>query len=331
MSNQEENTQTSLEIKLQNLRDTPERDVVTAARQRSAFIEKTKSIKTLRQNSNSVSPAIIYRHIEWKHLLFRKEGRKMSFITTLLIVMGLVFGGTGVTVAAAQSAMPDDFLYPVKLVSEDVALSLNTNPEAAYNTELALTQRRAEEMVQLALREGVYDEEAAQRLMLRIDHALRTGSSLDGEEMPKAMLQMQNHLQTMLQVMEQSNLSTEAQQQMTRLMTQIQNRIETLQQTQNMEELRLRIHAGKYNGEDLGQKNQLMNENKNQINNPSANLDITPEPVMNKGENQNPMNNGQMQGNGPQSNYDGTITPGGPNFGGDNGQGPFTTPQKNKP
>lgn len=330
MSNQEENTQTSLEIRLSHLSNVPERDLETATRQRSAFIKKANSINSFRQNKSPVSTTVIPRHIEWTQILGRKEGRKMSFITTLLIVIGLVFGGTGVTVAAAQSAMPDDLLYPVKLVSEDIALSLNTNPETAYNTELALTQRRAEEMVQLAIGEGVYDEAAAQRLMLRIDQALKTGSTLDGEEMPKAMLQMQNHLQTMLRVMEQSNMSAEAQQQMTRLMAQIQSRIETLQQTQNMEELRLRIHTGQFNGEDLGKKNQSMNENKNQINNPSSDTEETPDPLKNKGENQNPMNNDGMQGNGPQTGFDGTMTPGGPNFYNGNGQGPFSTPQKNK-
>ncbi len=272
MSNQEDNTQTPLEIKLQNLRDTPERDVLTAASQRAAFIEKAKSIKTLRHNRSPVSSAFFFRHIEWKHLLKRKEGRKMSFITTLLIVSGLVFGGTGVTVAAAQSAMPDDLLYPVKLASEGIAVAISPNSDAAVNAHLKNSQRRANELYTILNEEGVLNDDTSEQFLDEIDNAIEETGGMKHENMMAALIRIEAHMQSVLLKMQENDLPETARQNIQNLILKVQARIMALENGErNPSQFKEKVQNGELEHEVEMEMERIKNNNKDKNKNHNQN------------------------------------------------------------
>lgn len=68
-----------------------------------------------------------------------------SVLVAFMLVFGAVFG---VGQAAADS-LPGQFLYEVKLASEQVRLSLTTDPEARAELNIALAERRLNEIAEL--------------------------------------------------------------------------------------------------------------------------------------------------------------------------------------
>lgn len=75
----------------------------------------------------------------------------------------LVFGGAGTT-AAAQGALPGDWLYPVKVsVNEAVEVALATTPKARAEVSAKLAERRVEEAEALAAR-GELNAEVGSKL-----------------------------------------------------------------------------------------------------------------------------------------------------------------------
>jgi uncharacterized membrane protein YgcG len=89
------------------------------------------------------------------------NGFKPKFaLTTLFVIVTLfvfLFGGTGLTVYAAQSALPGDALYPVKTGLEQTRLSLTSEADRVAQLHLSLAQKRLEEIEGL-IKEGRYDQ-----------------------------------------------------------------------------------------------------------------------------------------------------------------------------
>lgn len=86
---------------------------------------------------------------------------KPRFALTTLFVLAAIFlflfGGTGLTVFAAQSALPGDALYPVKTGLEQTRLSLTSQDDQIAQIHLSLAQKRLDEIEKL-IREGRYDQ-----------------------------------------------------------------------------------------------------------------------------------------------------------------------------
>ncbi|HEY9078276.1 MAG TPA: DUF5667 domain-containing protein [Anaerolineaceae bacterium] len=130
---------------LGQLREVPERNIARAAEGRRIFLEEARNIR------NSVSNRHDPRLKKWISIsLFRKEPIKMPTFAVILLIVALVFGSTGATVAAAQSSLPDDALYPVKLLTEDARLGIAGNDEAGLQLALEFSSRRALEIQKMA-------------------------------------------------------------------------------------------------------------------------------------------------------------------------------------
>ena len=127
--------QDSLEI----LNQYPPRDPMMADARKSKFLAQAKMIK-----KSSVTNAPEKRHSKWNSL-FTKE-RKMGTLLTILITLGLVFGGSTATVYASQSAVPEEFLYPVKTLTEDIRLDLSSDPDTTMELALEFALRRVDEI-----------------------------------------------------------------------------------------------------------------------------------------------------------------------------------------
>lgn len=123
------------------LRDTPPRDPEAAELGKQNFLKLAASLPV------PVSVKRSLRLNEWLLAITKiKERRVMFTITTLIVVLTMLFGGAGATVYAAQDSMPNDTLYTVKTWSEDIKLGLTSDPEAKYDLIESYLYRRFAEL-----------------------------------------------------------------------------------------------------------------------------------------------------------------------------------------
>ena len=131
----------------------------------------------------------------------------MKLIMYLLVIAGLLFGGNA-TVAAAQDDLPNDPLYPIKLLGEDVNLWLITDPLPEAEMLMQQAQTRMEEMQALASEGITPPAELSKRAQERIQRALQIALSLDDGPQTNLLQHIQDRLQKQEQLMDQLQTST---------------------------------------------------------------------------------------------------------------------------
>lgn len=177
----------------------------------------------------------------------------MKFVISALVIVGLLFGGSA-TVSAAQDDLPNQPLYQLKLMSEDVHLWFVSDPVQQIDLLMELEQIRLQEMQMLAAKGLIAPADVAVRAQEHVQRALQITSQLD-EASQLAMLQQ---IQTRLQTQEQQMLREEG------ICTEC---VPVLQQTQEMLQLRLREVQNAPKEPDALQKqnqNQTQTQTQNQ-------------------------------------------------------------------
>src|SRR5512139_2979933 len=94
-------------------------------------------------------------------------------LSAIVIAFVLVFGGAAATASAAQASLPTDALYPVKALSESVALGLSANSAERLEKVLEQAQRRVNEMAALAEVGVSIPEHVGKDYVERVEYALR--------------------------------------------------------------------------------------------------------------------------------------------------------------
>jgi hypothetical protein len=130
----------------------------------------------------------------------------VNILVTLLVALGLVFGGGGAALAASQSAMPDDALYPVKTWCEQVQLQLAGNDEEKLQLMNAFTNRRMEEIRTMLQAGEQVPEPVMTRLEFQLQYMLQLATSRAEDQSEKALLQVRSQLQVQNQLMQQLQL-----------------------------------------------------------------------------------------------------------------------------
>lgn len=192
---------------LASLQSVQERDPRRAANRRRLFLAEAEQLKS------TVSKPALFRLITWKGLFYpiklrpRREGVSMLNIVMLIALgFGVVFGGSGITVAAAQGSMPDDVLYPVKLLSEQVRLRIaeDASEEAQLATEFA--NRRVEEIRTMLQTGMVPDETVVVRLQEQLETCLMLAVRLSQPESVNVLVQLQEQLRVQTQDIAHTNM-----------------------------------------------------------------------------------------------------------------------------
>ncbi len=129
----------------------------------------------------------------------------------LVLVLSFMLGGTGATAAAAQGSLPNEALYPVKLLVEDVQLSLAASPDAQIDMQLDHAQQRVSEMAQLADRGAVIPADVPIRLQTQLQAALQIAAQLDDQHLQAALDRIQLRTQDQLREMDRLHLNEAAQ------------------------------------------------------------------------------------------------------------------------
>ncbi len=177
----------NLEKQLAVLRSIQARDPQKAAQGRAAFLAEAIKIRPtvpLAQKSrlNGWISGLTAR------FQIKKEFSHMfSVITTLILVFGVLFGGSGITLAAAQSSLPDQPLYGLKLWTEQVQYSLaGEDVESQMQLSMQFANRRMEEISTMLTNGNVSDQAALTRLQYRyqaqIENSMRLAAGLPSEE-----------------------------------------------------------------------------------------------------------------------------------------------------
>lgn len=175
---------------LDELKPASIRDPKAATRARSRFL------------AQAVSASEEQRHNWWTTIFQQKEKFAMNILMSVLVVLGLLFGGSA-TVSAAQDDLPTQPLYQIKLMSEDTKVWLTSDPAMKIEMLLDQAQTRTEEMAALTLAGVTPPADLAIRTQDRIHQALQLTATLDEPAMLATLEQIRTHLQTQDQLMSQ--------------------------------------------------------------------------------------------------------------------------------
>ncbi len=181
----------NLEKAFQGFKEVKPRDELNARQARSQYLNQITALR------ESVSPVGKNRHKRWNQIpLFRRKEKfsMAATITTIILVMTLVLGGTGGSVYAAQSSLPDDTLYPLKLFAENMQEAFTSNTGAEMELQLQFANRRMEEIAAMNGEGKAPPEAVVEQLRIRLDNALRLASSMDEENITPALLRIREQL-----------------------------------------------------------------------------------------------------------------------------------------
>jgi hypothetical protein len=290
----ETETDGEIEKRVHELAAVAHRKPAAAIQARAKFLTQANAI-----HQSRVSKSLSKRPIYWKLPILKEF--KMGTITAVLLILGLLLGGTTATAYASQDAMPDGVLYPVKLVTEGLQSDLASSPEAKLEFALQFAETRIQEITQLQ-EEGLMPPESVfLNLQMQIQQAIQLATQLGEENLEPALLQIRERLQIQLQTLGEGNLDP----------VMLRTR-ETLRERIQLVDTGIGNINGFYNEAQNGWENTpLMNQGEDQqLQNQEQNAgydQVTPEP----GNTDAP---GEQDGSGPNAN-DGTPnygTPAGP-------------------
>jgi hypothetical protein len=160
----------------------PPREAAASAHGKANFLKEAAAMRS-GLSSTQTKPA--GRH--YGTFLPAFPGRRHSLaynvvISAVLAVM-LFFGGTGITVVAAQSSLPGQSLYPVKIWAEDTSLALTSSPQSRLEEDLDYSDRRISEMAGLVSAGKPIPEMTYIRLQNELENALDLASGLETAQM----------------------------------------------------------------------------------------------------------------------------------------------------
>ncbi len=127
----------------------------------------------------------------------------MFVFAKVMLILALVLGGTGATVAATQSSLPGDGLYPVKQFIEELRVSVTADPQAHLELQLELADVRAREIEQLARQNRLIPDAVPIQLESQLQAALQIAAQLDEPHMQAALNQIQLRVEVQAQVLAQ--------------------------------------------------------------------------------------------------------------------------------
>jgi uncharacterized membrane protein YgcG len=192
-------------IQLEPLRFTPDRSETTVQAGLRAFLNEATSLRP------TVSPRPSRRLTGWMSKFTQERAPMFALAIKLVLVLSFMLGGAGVTAAAARSSLPNEALYPIKLLVEEAQSSLAASPAAQIDAQLDHAQQRVSEMAQLADRGVAIPADVPVRLQTQLQAALQIAAQLDDQHLQAALDRLQLRTQDQLREMDRLHLNDAAQ------------------------------------------------------------------------------------------------------------------------
>ncbi len=119
----------------------------------------------------------------------------INAFATILLILTILLGSGGATVAAAQTSQPDQPFYALKIWSEDVRLSMAADPQSETRLALEFSDRRAAEMTAM-FQNGMDPAESVQiRYQSQVERAIQNAVNLPEDLAIQALVQVKTRLQ----------------------------------------------------------------------------------------------------------------------------------------
>jgi hypothetical protein len=129
-------------------------------------------------------------------------------LAVILAVVLFALSSIGGTVYAAQGSLPDDLLYPVKTLVEDIQVGLETDPEDRLDLYASFASRRLQEIqAQVDAGEEV-SEKALALLEKHTEKMLQEAAQIGEKGLENALRQIEENLQKQNQLMEKLQKQT---------------------------------------------------------------------------------------------------------------------------
>jgi hypothetical protein len=108
----------------------------------------------------------------------------------MITIAAILLGSTAGTAFAAQTSLPDQALYPVKTLIEDIRLELTSDPQAEFDLLMSFIEERFSEIQTMVQNGEVVGEEVQVRLQQQLQAAFMNAAELGDQELIKAMEQI---------------------------------------------------------------------------------------------------------------------------------------------
>jgi len=177
-----------LKKELNHLQDVPDRGLQAEHAGRENFLMQVRTLKP--------------RPVQTKKPI--KKGRRRSWalrMASVIAVLTLALGSIGGTVYAAQASGPDDLLYGVKTLTEDIQIGLESDPQDRLDLYTQFASRRLAE-IQAQVNAGeVVSEKALALLEKHTQKMLEEAAKMGEQGMGNALRQIEQNLQKQNQMM----------------------------------------------------------------------------------------------------------------------------------
>ena len=131
-----------------------------------------------------------------------------SITLAIIIILGIMVAGGG-TVYAAQDSLPNEVLYPIKILSEDVRVELAPSQQAELDLLLEFSQRRGEEIVALVSLQITPNENVQTRFEQQIQQALQIAGNMDDTGTVESLTRIHETMTIQLKEIEYLRAKTE--------------------------------------------------------------------------------------------------------------------------
>lgn len=233
----DESYESNVISRLDVLRETSPRNPASVRSGKGKFLAEARQVK-LRTSQKPVSETLSDRLNGWilsiqnsLHHVRRKERfSMMTTVITIIVAISVLFGGAGATVFAAQDANPNQPLYEVKLLAEDVRMSLTNNMQERLALALRYADNRMDEMAALVGESEAIPEPLATRYRDHLNYAFQLAASNDDGNLRMALNQIRNtmeqHHRMMIQI--QTNIPDYADPVMNQMRNTIRARLQVI-------------------------------------------------------------------------------------------------------
>ncbi len=125
----------------------------------------------------------------------------MFAIARIITIAAILLGGTAGTAFAAQESLPDQALYPVKTLIEDLRLELINDPQAEFDLLMKFLEERFAEIQTMAQNGDPIGEVVQNRLQKQLQSAFQNAAELDDPELLQAMERVREQSRIQLNIL----------------------------------------------------------------------------------------------------------------------------------
>ncbi len=183
---------------LESLQETPARDSQRREAGRANFLSQAKNIQSRQTPTRTFKTRV--------GVPLRKSW--LPRLATILAVVLFALSSIGGTVYAAQDSLPDDLLYPVKTLTEDIQIRLESDPEELLDLYASFANRRLEEIEAQVLAGEEISDKALARLEKLSEKMLQQAAKVGEKGLENALRQIQQALEKQNQVLEKLRKQT---------------------------------------------------------------------------------------------------------------------------